>query len=865
MHRSLFFRNRQIWLYIKSMTNNLPNCRNALIGREDLLELTTQLLLQHESGIVTLAGPAGVGKTRLAQALAQQLSFHFTDGVWCVPLEGITDVMMVLPTIIHRLGIHIPSRQQPIDALVQFLRTRKVLLILDNLEHIITSAPDIAHLIEACQRLTILATTHIPLAVRAEQIVTVMPLDLPDASRTWDVAALQKIAAVQLFVQRVQLRNHMFVLTATNTKAVIDICTRMDGLPLALELAAACIPSLGVEMIRAHLDRVLPLPVIGFQDMPERHQSLDVAITISYELLTPLQQALFRQLSVFVGRFTLEAVLEVFTPLERTSEDTLAALMALVHQHLVSIAETPSQHHYYMLETIRSFAHRCLAAHAEITTAYEKLCDYLCRVVAHQKPPTIMHVDEGWLQRIETWHNSMIGLLVWTTSTDQWFERRTQLIVDLIPYWTVHGQLLEAQRWLDAVSKHPELPRHPPLHIDVLNGNGLVLAHRGLPDQAYQYHQQAFNLCTTYNEQEKLVYTIKRIGYILDVRGQHHEAMHMHERSLALAHQLNDDASIADAHMNVGHLLHELGNEEEAKHALERSIQVARKIGAKRILAWSWIGLGHVDRTQQHDAAAHQNYDRARLLFSELHDQRGIAWSTINLSVMTARQGQAEHALALADESLRRFQTVHDQRGTAWAYYHLSHIHMIHKCYTAASDALCQAFQHTALRDDSQVLLFCLLQQATRLMIEQTQFAQAVRFLGLADSLHSQDRTSDTSSDARETATNLIDHLRAQISKAQFTTLWHEGRRLRLDDVSQILRDIPDTTTENASVVRILTRRELDVLRAVAEGLSNQQIASHLTISTGTVRTHLNTIYDKLDVQSRTAAVHSARKLGMLT
>ena len=847
------------------MTSNLPICTNALIGRTDILDLITQLLLQRDGGIVTLTGPAGVGKTRLAQAVGQLVSEHFTEGVWFVPLEGITDAAMVLPAIARILNLHISNRQRPLEALSQSIGTQKILLILDNMEHIITSAPDIAQLIALCQQLTILTTSRIPLAIRAEQLVTVRPLELPDMSHHWTVEALQKIPAVQLFVQRAQLRNHAFVLTKENAHEVITICVRMDGLPLALELAAACIPSLSVTTIRSQLDRALPLPVVGFQDMPERHQSLDAAIATSYELLTPVQQALFRQLSVFAGNFTLEAALEITTPTGHTSQPTLTALLTLVYQHLLSVTETSSQHHYHMLETIRSFAYRQLEDHTETANTYEKLYDYLYCVVADQKPSTIMHVDEGWLQRIDTCYDSMVSFLVWSHHTDQWFERRTHLIVGLICYWAVRGHLLEAQKWLDSTRTHPSLSHHPHLHIDVLIGIGVVLAHRGKLEQAYKYHQQAFNLCVTHHDHERLNYTIKRIGYILAVRGKHHEAMHMHERSLVLARELDDAAGIADAHMNLGHLWNELGNKEAAQHALEQSIHVAHQIGAKRILAWSWLGLGHIDQTQQSYTLAQQNYNRARHLFCELHDKRGVAWSTIYLSVITARQGHIEQALAMANESLRMFQTTHDQRGLAWSYYYLSHVNLISKHYDAARDALCQAFRQSWLNDDSHILLLRALRLTIRFMIELNQYAEAVRLVGLADSLSSSRHTNAAQPGMSGVEPQLIQHIQTHLSKTQFTMLWHEGRQSRVDDVIQTLRELAPQPTRPTPTKRVLTRRELDVLHAVAEGLSNQQIASHLTISTGTVRTHLNTIYEKLDVQSRTAAVHSARKLGMLT
>ncbi|MEM8535770.1 MAG: tetratricopeptide repeat protein, partial [Chloroflexota bacterium] len=479
------------------------------------------------------------------------------------------------------------------------------------------------------------------------------------------------------------------------------------------------------------------------------------------------------------------------------------------------------------------------------------------------KPLTIMHVDEGWLQRIDTCYDSMVSFLGWSHHTEQWFERRTRLIVGLICYWAVRGHLLEAQKWLESARTHQALPHYPHLHIDVLNGIGVVLAHRGLLDQAYTYHQQAFSLCTTHPDQERLNYVTKRIGYILAVRGKHHEAMHMHERSLALARELDDTAGIADAYMNLGHLCHKLGNNEAAQHALEQSIQLAHEIGAKRILAWSWIGLGHIAQTQQCYDLAQQNYDHACQLFQELHDKRGIAWSMIYLSVSTSRQGQIEQALAVANQSVVLFQTTHDQRGLSWGYYYLSQVNLVSGNFDTTRDILCHTFRQVTLNDDSTVLLQRALQLTILLMVELKQFAEATRLVGLAHSLHSH-HISNIQPGTSDIGPQLIRQIQTHLSKAQFTTLWHTGRQMRINDVIQTLRELSPKPVSTITTKRVLTRREIDVLEAVAEGLSNQQIASHLTISTGTVRTHLNTIYGKLDVQSRTAAVHSARKLGML-
>jgi len=322
----------------------------ALVGRDRELAELRDLLLGRVQ-LVTLVGAGGVGKTRLALEVARELAKHFADSVALVPLAPLSDAAFVLPAVVHTLGLSEVTSRPAREVLRDKLHDGKLLLVLDNLEHVLEAAPEVAALIEACPQLVVLATSRAPLRLRGEREYPVGPLPVPSLSRVPEVADIVGSPAVTLFVERARDVCPDFALTRSNAAAVAAICRRLDGLPLALELAAARIRVLDPTAMLARLDRALPVLTGGPRDLPERQRTMEAAIRWSYDLLEPAEQDLFRRLSVFAGGWDLQAAAAVGVG-EHISDEVLDLLASLVERSLVMV-DRGEQVRYRMLEPVR--------------------------------------------------------------------------------------------------------------------------------------------------------------------------------------------------------------------------------------------------------------------------------------------------------------------------------------------------------------------------------------------------------------------------------------------------------------------------------------------------------------------------------
>src|SRR6266496_4023877 len=373
----------------------LPVPRSRLIDREQERAQAQALLQQEDVGLVTLTGPGGVGKTRLAVQVAADLVPQFTDGVAFISLASLKDPTLVVPTVARALGVSQTGDDSLDEQLLEYLQPRDVLLVLDNAEQLVSAAPLAAQALELAPRLKLLVTSREPLRVRNEQIVPVPPLALPNPAHLPDLEHLVQIPSVTLFVERAREARPDFALTTENAAAIVEICQRLDGLPLALELAAAPLSLLAPAALLARLERRLPLLTRGARDLPERQQTLRNTIAWSYDLLEEGEQQLFRRLSVFAGGFTLEAVqavcvfeaIETSSPAQADDGATLEQLAHLLDKSLVQAQQgTGGEPRFTLLETIREYATEQLGASGEEATVQERHAHYFLKLAEEVEP-----------------------------------------------------------------------------------------------------------------------------------------------------------------------------------------------------------------------------------------------------------------------------------------------------------------------------------------------------------------------------------------------------------------------------------------------------------------------------------------------
>ncbi|HEV2459684.1 MAG TPA: helix-turn-helix domain-containing protein, partial [Ktedonobacterales bacterium] len=466
--------------------HNLPVQLTPLLGREDEMVAVTALLRQDAVRLVTLTGPGGVGKTRLGLQVAAELVDEYADGVWFVRLSRLVDPALVLPTIAHILGLQEAGRQ-PVEAVLrEWLRTRAVLLLLDNFEQVVAAAPEVAELLAASPGLKVLVTSRMGLHLRGEQEVPVPPLGLPSAAGSPRLPAVERLnqyPAVALFLARAREARPEFQVTSATAPAVLGICARLDGLPLAIELAAARLKVLPPPALLRRLEQALPLLEGGARDLEARQQTMRATLAWSEDLLEPAEQRLFGRLAVFVGGFTLEAAEAVCAApagAEPLGVDVLAGLGALVEQSLVQPQtgdegegeeEEGGEARFRLLYVVREYALERLEASGEADALRQAHALYFLMVAEQAEPQLHGPEQRTWLARLERELDNERAALGWLGERAE-VERGLRLAAALTWYWGERSHFLEGLGWLKGLLAQPAQPAEPGMMIGIASPPG---------------------------------------------------------------------------------------------------------------------------------------------------------------------------------------------------------------------------------------------------------------------------------------------------------------------------------------------------------------------------------------------------------
>jgi len=653
---------------LKARPANLPAQRTGFVGREKEIAAAKELLLRQDVRLVTVTGPGGIGKTRLAVQVASGLAERFPGGTHFVPLSSLSDPGLIASVIVQTLGIREAGGQSPLEILKQNLQdsmSAPMLLVLDNFEHLIQAAPTVAALLAMGTNLKIMVTSRAALHVYGEHEFPVPPLALPDSRSMPPVEILSKYPAVALFVQRAVAVKPDFELNRENGPAVTEICARLDGLPLAIELAAARVKVLSPSSMRTRLASRLQLLTGGARDLPQRQQTLRAAMDWSYDLLSPAEQKLFRRLSVFVGGCNLEGVEAVCDTKRDLDLDLLDGMASMVDKSLMQhVEQAKGESRFVMLETIREYALEKLEASGEEALTKRAHAAY-CLVLAEEEAKEQSGAEGGeWLERFALEHDNFRAGLEWLTETGD-AEWGLRLGAALFPFWEMREYLAEGRDRLGKLLKLAGAAAPTKGRARALFAAGVLAGEQGNYESADELMRENLDIAHQLRDTQGVAVSLNALAVHARDRGDLAVARSLLEESLVLWRELDDQKAVARSLSNLANVVKLQGDYVRARSLYAECLSIFEDLGDRTAVAWSMNYQGDVVRDQGDSAAARALYEQGLAIFRELGDRWGTAGTLADLGTLAREEGNYPAASSLYRESIKLFQELDHKRGIA--------------------------------------------------------------------------------------------------------------------------------------------------------------------------------------------------------
>jgi predicted ATPase/class 3 adenylate cyclase len=642
---------------VERQRTNLPAPLTAFVGRKRELEEITALLGREEVRLLTLTGPGGSGKTRLALRVAAGLVEEFSDGVVLVELASIEDPTLVPAAVAHALGVREVLDQPVLETLIDSVGGQRLLLLVDNFEQVVPAAAVVYRLLVACPQLKVLVTSRAALHVSGEYEYPVPPLAVPDvqAPPAPNGAASE---AVTLFANRARAVKPDFAVTAQNAATVAEICRRLDGLPLAIELAAVRIRLLSLEALLERLQQRLPLLTGGARDLPVRQQTLRATIDWSYRLLAPAEQRLFARLAVFAAGCSVEAAETVCSL--NSDEEVLAGLDSLLDKNLLRTLDSDrGVPRVGMLETIREYAHELLDTGGEAALLARRHADYFLALAGQADSLLSGPEQRMWFKQFAADLDNFRAALAWSAAHQQ-YETTAKLAEGLRLFWQDQGPVSEGVRWLNAALQHREYLSLPTLTRVLSTKAALLLVIQGDRNQATPLLRESLRLARELGDTTRLIRNLSYLGIVAEQQGDYQRSVALHDEALALARTQPNQELLATALVNQSgvYMLH--GHYAQARAVLEESLVLVRKLEDPRGIAYALTYLATVALAEQDPQQAIPMLEESLTVGRELESPALTANPLCGLALAALYQGDHGRASALFMESLTLAQGTED-------------------------------------------------------------------------------------------------------------------------------------------------------------------------------------------------------------
>ena len=760
--------------------NNIPIQLTSFIGRENEIREIKSIL--KTSKLLTLAGAGGTGKTRLSLQVGADMTDDFENGVFITELANVTDPFLIAEAVLDSLKVKADPGIYPDENLASFLEKKELLLILDNCEHLISKCSELAdRLLKNCSRLKIIATSREALKCPGEQVYRVPSLSSPDPSLSESPEKLTRYASVRLFIERALSVNQNFRVNNDNLPALSEICFRLDGIPLAIELAAARTKTMSVEKIHERLDNCFNLLVGGNRTSLPRQQTLKALIGWSYDLISEKEKLLWSRLSVYKGGWTLESAEEICSDELLLKEEVIVVLSQLVEKSIIVYDHISER--YSILETIKQFGEGKLKEAGETEKLFSRHLDYFILLAKDHSNKFSGKEAPDWLKMADAEHSNFISAIEWSAKNGK-TEKAAILSDEINMFWEIRGNYLEGIRITESLLEDTSGINPETLSNLYLNTGHLYRA-QGNYENAMKYFDKCIAIKRELKNDRGIILVLQSLANVEAGYGNFTRAQKLFEESLEISRRIDFESGIAFALNNLGNIALIRGNFQKAEILIAESLAINRSSGNKHRIAFSIDSMGNVMTEKGNLEEAQKYLEESLELTREVGDKSGITYALTNLSAIAFRRGNIEQAQNYSEESLKMRIELGDKNGIAYSLFNLGEIFFSRKKYDKAREYYSESLSLRLEIGDKHGIAVSML-SFSEILSKDKEFTASAKILGAAETILKSLGMDEVTTEFIKLK-RLISELTVKISPEDFEEYFEEGKKLTLEEAEFLI------------------------------------------------------------------------------